>query len=1078
MDELLDDELLQEFITETREHLYSIENDLLSIEEQGENVDLELVNKVFRAAHSIKGGSGFFGLDKVKELAHRAETVLDMLRSGKMVPNSEITNVLLAAFDQLREMVNMPGDSRNADISELLQSLNALASSYLSSAEKDSLHNETVLKGESEKSPEISLPQVDIDRSERMGQNIYRLSIDLIHDIEHQGMTVLDLFNKLWDQGELLDSALDFAAVGSLEDEIANQLPMQLVYSTSLDARQVAELFSIDDERLERLSSNPQEEPVAETVTETFEVENNVAENDLDAAGQEKANVGLSKPPGSEINKQEKPDKSVEASSSAVTKVEETLRVSVPLLEKLMNLAGELVLGRNQLRAAIASNNDLALTKADQHLNQVTTELQDAIMQTRLQPIGHLFGKFPRVVRDMARTLGKDIQVDIRGKDVELDRSLIEGLSDPLTHMIRNAVDHGLEIPGERIESGKPTAGTLIISASHEAGQVVIEISDDGRGMDPEKIAHSALKKGQIREEKLAGMSDQEKLELILMPGFSTAEQVSEFSGRGVGMDVVKTNLNKLGGQVEISSTVGKGTRFRIKLPLTLAIIPSLIISLENERFAIPQVNVEELIRIRAEEVKNRVEIVGGSEVLLLRDKTLPLVRFDEFLGIVPSYVDPQTGRREVDRRLSLADRRSSRYDLNSVIPQQTSAESQLHTLNKRGDGRRHTPDSALEVAIVSSNGTRYGLVVDGFQDTEEIVVKPLGRHLEGLNEYAGATILGDGSVALIIDTAGLAEKVELMSAAGSQRAAELKQDAERKRLENQHALLMFHNASDEQCAISLDNVLRIERIHHDQIEMHGQRRTMQYRGASLPLVTMADTARVKEIEQDQELVVIVSKIKGNEIGLLGAMPVDVIERCVEIDTVTHRTPGILGSTIVDDTTVLIADIYELVDTVNPSWGVASRPELLRFDTGSNADEGGPDTVNASHQIDAVTLLLAEDSDFFRNQVKRHLESAGYRVLACPDGQAAWEQLLDNLGQVRLVVTDIEMPRLSGLELTRNIRGDEKTKSLPVIAVSSLAGDDDRERGMQCGVTEYQVKLDRDALLEAVERLLEESVAH
>lgn len=743
---------------------------------------------------------------------------------------------------------------------------------------------------------------------------------------------------------------------------------------------------------------------------------------------------------------------------------EETLRINVNLLENLMNLAGELVLGRNQLHAAITKNNPQALTIADQHLNHVTSELQDAIMQTRLQPVGHVFSKFTRVVRDMAKTLQKEIQVDIRGKDVELDRSLIEGLSDPLTHMVRNAVDHGLETPDIRTQAGKKAGGTLIISARHEAGKVIVEISDDGRGIDPDKIAKSALGKGLISAEKLQGMSEQDKIELIFMPGLSTVDKVSEFSGRGVGMDVVKTNLNQLGGLVEISSKVGQGTCFQIKLPLTLAIIPSLIISLENERFAIPQINVEELLRIRAEDVKRRIEIVGGVEVLLLRDKTLPLVRFDQLLGIVPTYQDPTTQQQEVDRRVTLADRRSPCHPL-TAEEQQPEQENPADD-EPRSDGRRQRSGSAMEIAVINTGSQSYGLVVGGFHDTEEIVVKPLGRYLSGLTEYAGATILGDGTVALIIDAMGLADKAELTAVSGSQRALELSAEAERERLKDQHSLLLFQNTPDENCAISLDNVLRIERITQDQVEMQGNSRTMQYRGASLPLVTLADTAQMKPLADDQELVVLVSQVNNREVGLLGALPVDVLESSTVIDTSTHRQPGVIGSTIIQGTTILIADIYELVTAVYPEWGAAKVVSPVAIESQS------PPDLSAATAHQATTLLLAEDSDFFRNQVKRYLEEAGYRVLAAADGQAAWEMLLHNLEQIKLVVTDIEMPRLNGLELAKRIRAEQKTASLPVIAVSSLAGEEDRDRGKAAGVDEYQVKLDRDSLVDSIHRLL------
>jgi two-component system chemotaxis sensor kinase CheA len=720
-----------------------------------------------------------------------------------------------------------------------------------------------------------------------------------------------------------------------------------------------------------------------------------------------------------------------------------------------MNLAGELVLSRNQLRAAIAQNNFQSLSVADQRLNQVTSELQDAIMRTRLQPIGNVFAKFPRVVRDMANALHKEIQLDIRGKDVALDRSLIEGLSDPLTHMVRNAVDHGVETPEERARAGKKSLGTVRIEAMHEAGQVVVEIADDGKGIDPRRVADSALAKGLITAEKLRSMSDHDKVALIFLPGLSTADQVTDISGRGVGMDVVKTNLDRLGGKVEIKSEIGKGTLFRIKLPLTLAIIPSLIVSVEGERFAIPQINVEELLRIRAEDLKRRIEVVGGAEVLLLRDRIIPLVRFGNLLGVMPTYVDPATGTREIDRRTNLADRRSPHHSIGTPSPPagEGGGEGASATDRKRADGRRHSESGALEIAVVTTGTMQYGLVVGSFHNTEEIVVKPLGRHLKGHREYAGATILGDGTVALILDVAGMAAKAELSSVSGSARALEQAKEAEREKLEDTHSLLLFHNAPDELCAAPLDIVLRVERVTPTQVEMAGSRRTMQYRGASLPLVTLSDAARVKPIGETKDLAVIVSNVHGREVGLLGAMPVDVIETKAAIDQVTHRQKGIAGSAIIRDRTTLISDVFELVDTVYPEWG--KEKEAVR--------SGGMGTAKGT-----LSVLLAEDSGFFRAQVKRYLEEDGYNVFEAPDGEAAWELLIQHVDEVRAVVTDIEMPRLTGLGLAERIRGDGRTAKLPVIALTSLASEEDMAKGKAAGVNDYQVKLDRDRLLESV----------
>ncbi len=1034
----MDDELLGVFVSEAREHLATIEADLLTIEESGANVDKELVNKVFRAAHSIKGASSFFGLHKVKELAHKLETVLDMLRSGKMIPDAEITNVLLAAFDQLREMINHYAESENADITEMTVNLNGLASSYLPPEDKASLHQTVSLQPDGGL-PRVTVPESDLVRAKSAGQFLYSAEYDLICDIERRGQNVLEVFRQLWQQGEILDCTLDFGAADTLDDPIGTRLPLRLIFATTIPPDGIGFLFPFNREKVSPIS-NPLVDVAAGVTPQPGKPE---------AIHTEPPVISLPKEPV-ETPTVSSAGKTV--ASPAPVVVEETIRVNVGVLEQLMNLAGELVLGRNQLRASIAQKNSRALAAADQRINQITSELQDVIMQTRLQPIGNVFSKFPRVVRDLSAALKKEIQLDIKGKDVALDKSLIEALSDPLTHMVRNAVDHGVEMPEVRMLAGKKAQGSVSIDARHEAGQVVVEIADDGQGIDPERIAQAALAKGLITSEKLQAMSAQEKTALIFLPGLSTAKKVSDISGRGVGMDVVKTNLDRLGGKVEIASVIGRGTTFLIKLPLTLAIIPALIFSVEGECFAIPQINVEELLRVQADGPKTRIEVVGDTEVLLLRDRLIPLVRFADLLGVLPTYADRNTSQREVDRRVQLADRRSLRHgasELESSAPQSTSP-AELPSPRNPSD-RRQNAAGAMEIAVVTTGTQTYALVVGAFHDTEEIVVKPLGCHLKRLVEYAGATILGDGTVALILDIGGLAAKANLGMVSGTARARELSEAARQEKLIDTHALLLFHNAPEELCAVPLETVLRIEHIRPEQVETRGGRRTMQYCGGFLPLVTLSDSAQVKPIDDTQNLAVMICRMRGREVGLLGTMPVDVIETCAKIDQKSHRQPGVVGSAIIRDKTVLIVDLFELVDMVLPEWAVEQAAESPRSSTARSS-----------------TVLLAEDSDFFRTQVVRFLEEDGHTVLAAPDGEAAWETLLGNLEKVRLVVTDIEMPRMNGMDLARRIRADERTARLPVIALSSLAGDEDIARGKAAGIDDYLVKLDRDSLLERV----------
>jgi two-component system chemotaxis sensor kinase CheA len=1044
-DVVLDDELLGEFINESREHLTTIETDLLAIEEAGANIDLERVNKVFRAAHSIKGASGFFGLTRVKELAHKAETVLDMMRSRKMIPNAEITNLLLAAFDRLREMIDNPRESGAANIDELLLNLNGLTSSYLPEEQKQSLHQTVTLQPE-EGSP-IMLPRLDLERSRESGRSVCSIEYDLIHDIERQGRNILEVFRTLALYGEIVDCEVNFESVGTLDNPIGNQLPVRVILSTGFKPEELVAQFPYLRNKIKPLSGPSDHAPAV-------------------AVNPQPAQPGTIPPPAEVAAFQPQPPPSLPAGSSppaplparpsappaaqaGASVVEDSIRVNVATLEMLMNLAGELVLGRNQLRASIAQKNPRALKAADQRINQITSELQDVVMQTRLQPIGNVFGKFPRLVRDLASSLHKDIQLEIRGKDVALDRSLIESLSDPLTHMVRNAVDHGIESPEDRARAGKGRQGLLSIDARHEAGQVVVEIADDGRGIDPERIAKVALGKGLLSADKLDSMSAKDKTALIFLPGLSTNTEVSDVSGRGVGMDVVKTNLDRLGGKVEIMSAVGKGTTFRIKLPLTLAIIPSLIVSVEGERFAIPQINVEEMRHVLPDQAKTRIEVVGDAEVLVLRDRLIPLVRFAGLLGVVPTYVDPnldglEGARREIDRRTRLADRRSPRLSPELEKSPGAPAAEPIHE-RSRGD-RRHA-GGALEIVVVTTGTQTYGLVVSSFHDTEEIVVKPLGSHLKGLEEYAGATILGDGSVALILDVAGLAAKANLDASAGMARATG--ESAEQEQFADTHSLVLFQNGPEVLCGLPLDTVTRIEHIVPGQVETVGGRRTMQYHGGLLPLVTLSDAAQVKPIGESKELAVMIANIRSHEVGLLGAMPVDVVETKARIDQTTHRQKGVAGSTIIRNRTALIVDLYELVDAALPEWALQQAAEQPR-----SADAKG------------WGVLLAEDSDFFRAQITRILDEEGYPVFAAPDGEAAWELLLKNLNKVRAVVTDVEMPRLDGLGLARRIRGDRRTAHLPIVALTSLAGDDDIARGRAAGIDDYQTKLDRDQLLD------------
>lgn len=693
------------------------------------------------------------------------------------------------------------------------------------------------------------------------------------------------------------------------------------------------------------------------------------------------------------------------ASPAASSWAETSVRVPVAILDRLMNLAGELVLGRNQLLQVIENKDVGNLESAGNRVDQITSELQEAIMHSRMQPVSNLFSKFPRIVRDLGGSLGKQCDLMTEGNEVELDKTIIEAIGDPLTHLIRNSVDHGVERPDERIAAGKSPVGRVCLSASHRAGRVNISISDDGRGIDAAKLKAKAVQKGIITAEQAAAMSEREAVRLIFHAGFSMAEKVTEVSGRGVGMDVVRTNIEKLGGTVDIDTTVGRGTTITVKLPLTLAIIPSLIVGSQGQRFALPQVNIRELVRVKTEEIGQRISKVKGAEVLRLRDTLLPLLR------------------------------------LRTAIGRESAAEA---------EGR--DSQEPVHIIVVETGTLRYGLCVDQLFDSEEIVVKPLGNHFKGCPCLAGATVLGDGCVALILDVASIANHMHVSVPAED---ASVEKKSVGLVNEEMQPVMLFTNAPGEQFALPLGLILRLERIRADRIDSVAGQELLQYRGATLPLVRLEKHLRAQPCPADQKhLCVAVFCVNRTEVGLIVPTVVDVREISTKIDSATLREPGILGSVLVGSQVTRLIDVFELARLAHPEW-LTDSPETQAPVAAGNRK---------------TRVLLAEDSDFFRKQLKSFLEGAGYEVCDGADGLQAWNLLQSLQEPVDLVVTDIEMPNMDGLEFCRQIRADERFAALPVIAVTSLASEEDQRRGREAGITEYQVKLNRDELLAAIAR--------
>lgn len=967
-----DDEILQGFIEESLEHLADIENDLLAIEEGGENIDVELVNKVFRAAHSIKGGAGFMGLTVIQNLAHAAENVLGLIRSEKLIPTPEIINVLLLASDELQQLIEDVGNSNDADITDHVNSLNTIYEGGGTEPKPRPAEQEAVAEAEPEPVEE------EAKEPEQM------------------------------------------------EEE---ELPPE-----SLQEEEPSDTGTVEEEEIP--SAEPTPEPVKQPVF-TAEVSS--------PSAPKPASKGVAK-----------------KSKSSTQKSDTSIRVTVSLLDQLMNLAGELVLSRNQLLQTITSGDVRNAEAVGQRIDLVTSELQEAIMLTRMQPIGNVFNKFPRVVRDLSKMLNKQMDLTIVGKDVELDKTIIEAINDPLTHLVRNSVDHGIEPPDERVRKGKDAKGLIVLKAYHEAGQVVIEISDDGKGLDGNILAETAINKGLITPEQAKAMSDKERTNLILLPGFSTAKKVTDVSGRGVGMDVVKTNLDQLGGSIEIESEVGKGSTISIKLPLTLAIIPCQIVMTGGERYAIPQVNLEELLRIPAAKVKERIERVGDAEVVRLRGNLLPLIRLSDVLDIDRTYYDPMDGSIKPDRRRRIADRRSRSTPMfkEDVLQEEPERKPNGQEQERTSSERRQSPASALNIVVVSTGAMKYGLIVDRLHDSEEIVIKPLGRHLQQCKGYAGATIMGDGRIALILDVSNLSRMAGLTSLEGTERASELAEAAKEAitKAKDKQSLLTFSSSDNEQFAVPLNQVERVEKIKRKDIEEVGGRRVMQYRGGSLPLLSIDEVAMVQPLSDRDDLLVIVFNLAGKDVGLLAIGPIDAIEVSADIDDVTLKQTGIMGSAIISGRTTMLVDIFGMVQAINPEWFADHALSVTVVD-----DESVP------------TILIVEDSNFFRNQVRGYMREAGFTVLEAEDGVEALNVLQEHVNEIAMVVTDIEMPNMDGFELTEKIKHNSKFSHLPVIALTTLAGDEDVAKGKAVGIDEYHIKLDKERLMECVHRFAKQA---
>jgi len=877
------DDLIVEFLTETNESLMELDTDLIKLE-QNPN-DKDLISKIFRLMHTIKGTCGFLGLPRLETVAHRAENVMGRFRDGDLEVTPAYVSLILESLDRVRFLLG--------HIEE----------------------NGTEPEGE------------DSDLIEKL---------DAVYEGRDGGATAAAAPGP----SEPIEASVEFEAPSATESSEPEAIQTQQVEASATTAA---------------------------------------------------------------------PAQAKEAAESAIAN--QSLRVNMGVLENLMTMVSELVLTRNQLLQIARTEKENNFATPLQRLNHVVSDLQEGVMKTRMQPIGNAWAKLPRIIRDLSIELGKKIDLVMTGQDTELDRQVLDMIKDPLTHMVRNSGDHGIETPAERAKSGKPETGKIHLRAYHEGGHIIIEIADDGKGLPTEKIRQKIISNGLATEEEALKLSPQQIHQYIFHAGFSTADKVTSVSGRGVGMDVVRTNIEKIGGSIEMKSTEGKGSTFFIKIPLTLAIVSSLIVESGGERFAIPQLAVRELVLV-SQKSENRIEMIRNTPVFRLRDKLLPLVSLEDLL--------------------------------------------------KLGDNSSEDIETRFEhkyIIVTQVGNYSFGLIVDQVFDTEEIVVKPVAKILKDIELFSGNTILGDGSVIMILDPGGIAKVT------GENSVTDAAQDnaEEHRRLsaEKKTSLLLFTAGKGSPKAVPLSLISRLENVETSSIEETDGQMLVQYRGSLMPILPFSSDIDMSNATAKPLLVF---ADRGKSVGLIVDEIVDIREEAIEIQ-LDGKRQGVFGSAIISGKATEIVDVMHFLNSVHGDWfkDHGDEPFLQH------------DKMKKEGRSSGKRILLVDDSPFFRNMLCPLLTAAGYEVIAV-DGPSKALELTESEENFDIIISDIEMPDMNGYDFAMKVRASDKWQNTPMVALTSHATPEDIDHGYEVGFDEYIAKFDRDTLLSTISKTLSKGI--
>jgi two-component system, chemotaxis family, sensor kinase CheA len=940
---------IEEFKIEIFELLDNAENALLEFDKLPPNQSApKLYDEVFRAYHNIKGAAGMMEWDELQHHVHKLENELMLHKENATIPKNLISWFL-----------------KGNDVARCIMNNEPYEFNYEAKAQKEVVKKEVVPEVKKVEKEKTNQEEVPSELRAEFNDTLERVSGYLLKFEKGEGDK--ELTDALYREIHSLKGAAQLfglveasnlahgieSNLGPFRDKKVQQLEKAhvntLLLCVDLMNQCLDNVGSEDTQKEVEFMVNLLTPFVPKEKSELPAPENNQIE-EIGAQVMEEIN---DKKVISVVSNNPNPNTSPDSD-----KTDTTIRVQVSLLDRLMTLMGEMVLVRNQVLQYSNKNDDMEFLNLSKKLDVVTSELQEETMKTRMQPIGNILNKFQRVVRDLSGSLNKKINLNLHGVETELDKTLIEAVKDPLTHIVRNSCDHGIESPEDRSKAGKPSVGTITIKAYHEGGQVIVDISDDGKGLSREKLIKKALEKGIIDANKASRLSDREVHALIFAPGFSTAEKVTNVSGRGVGMDVVKSNIEKIGGFVDLSSVEGEGTKITLKIPLTLAIVPAMIIRSDNDRFAIPQVKLVELVRVE----KNLIEYVQGRPVYRLRGNVLPLLNLKEILGA--------------------KDQNEDHCD-------------------------------AFNIAVLNSDSNQFGMIVDEILDTADIVVKPLARFLKSITIYSGATVLGDGNVAFILDVHGIAKK---HLGANSNMEEMNEQDKFKNLFDSENELREFvlvKLGSPTKHAIPLAPVSRMEEFKTDQIEFSGNQKVVRYRGGVLKIINLNDVLNYPYEKVEKEISqVIVVKDEDQMIGLEVDQIIDVLSTRDLLDNSLSNHEAIVGNLVTQNEIVVVVDVEKIMELTR-----SKRPRSL---------------TSSSKKI-----LLVEDTDSIRKQVSQNLSESGFVVEEAIDGVDGLQKIANAKADFDLIISDIEMPKMNGYELARRIRKISKLKDVPIIAFTT-----------------------------------------